>query len=318
VLDSRPDLTDRVDSIVVMGGAVDVPGNVAAALDAEWNLYVDAEAARHVLSSGVPIVFVPLDATNAVPWTVKLVRQLGTLGSSAGRAEHQLVTSRDTLDGIFLWDELAAVVAVRPGTVTIEHRMVAIDDTGVIRDDPTGQWVEVAIAADSSVVEEEFLSVLNGGPLPRLDPLTDAESNYFAIVADAVTLLETTLVELYSGGDDATTEPQPAAEQFITAFWDALATLEADLREVAVPATLAELHADLVDAINVTVSRLDEVLAAVAGANGANTWELLDSAVNEIGMEDDMFGPVTEACVRLEDYSVLRDGPAFCDDESGG
>jgi pyrimidine-specific ribonucleoside hydrolase len=318
VLDSRPDLADRVDRIVVMGGAVDVPGNVAAALDAEWNLYVDPEAARRVIASGVPVLLVPLDATNAVPWTDKLVRQLGTLGSSAGRAEHQLVASRDSLDAIFLWDELAAVVAVRPQTVTIEHRMVAIADTGAIRDDPMGRWVEVAVATDVPTVEEEFLSVLNGGPLPKLEPLTDAESTYLAAVTSAHARFEATLVELYSSSEVATTEARPAAERFVTTFWRALATLEADLREMAVPATLVELHTGLVDVIGVTVSRGDEVLAAVAGAEGTETWELLDNAANEVGSEDELFGPVSEACVRIEDYSVLRDGPAFCDDEAGG
>ena len=71
-------------------------------------------------------------------------------------------------------------------------------------------------------------------------------------------------------------------------------------------------------ALGVAVSRRDDGLTAVAGADGANTSELLDNATNAVGSEDDVFGLVSEACERIEDYSVLRDGPAFCTDKAGG
>ena len=54
-----PEPSTNVARIVVMGGAVDVPGNVqpdgaAEPLAAEWNLYVDPAAAAAVLGSGPP------------------------------------------------------------------------------------------------------------------------------------------------------------------------------------------------------------------------------------------------------------------------
>lgn len=55
--------------LVWMGGAVDVPGNVPEAPTAEWNVWVDPEAAEHVLGAGWRIRIVPLDATNKVPIT---------------------------------------------------------------------------------------------------------------------------------------------------------------------------------------------------------------------------------------------------------
>ena len=50
--------------MVVMGGAVDVPGNVTG--HAEFNFYSDPEAARMVLSSGIPLTLVDLAATRQV------------------------------------------------------------------------------------------------------------------------------------------------------------------------------------------------------------------------------------------------------------
>lgn len=50
-----------VGRIVAMGGAVDVPGNITPA--AEFNMYVDPEAAHRVLAAKLPLDLVPLDAT---------------------------------------------------------------------------------------------------------------------------------------------------------------------------------------------------------------------------------------------------------------
>src|SRR5262249_57874145 len=46
---------------VMMAGAVDVPGNVTP--DAEFNAYVDPDAAREVFDAGLRVDLVPLDAT---------------------------------------------------------------------------------------------------------------------------------------------------------------------------------------------------------------------------------------------------------------
>lgn len=59
-----PPLASRLNELVIMGGAIEVPGNAAPL--AEANFFTDPEAARIVLSSGIPIVLVPLDATEQV------------------------------------------------------------------------------------------------------------------------------------------------------------------------------------------------------------------------------------------------------------
>jgi purine nucleosidase len=51
--------------IVVMGGAFHIPGNTGPV--AEFNFYVDPEAADEVMNAGLPITLVPLDATTRSP-----------------------------------------------------------------------------------------------------------------------------------------------------------------------------------------------------------------------------------------------------------
>src|SRR5262245_60643012 len=54
----------RVARLVIMGGAVDVAGNVTPT--AEFNMHVDPEAAARVFAAELPIDLVPLDATHQV------------------------------------------------------------------------------------------------------------------------------------------------------------------------------------------------------------------------------------------------------------
>ena len=62
-----------VEEIVISGGAVAVPGNLGDGgyyqtdnTAAEWNIYLDAFAAKLVFESGMKITLVPLDVTNRV------------------------------------------------------------------------------------------------------------------------------------------------------------------------------------------------------------------------------------------------------------
>ncbi len=76
-------IATRIRSIVWMGGALNVPGNVNPAVEpghdgsAEWNVYWDPIAAHQIWATKIPIVLCPLDITNHVPVTPDLVRRLG-------------------------------------------------------------------------------------------------------------------------------------------------------------------------------------------------------------------------------------------------
>jgi inosine-uridine nucleoside N-ribohydrolase len=74
-------LVQRLAGVVIMGGAVTVPGNVTPV--AEFNMYVDPEAAQVVFSSGLAITLIGLDITERVRLTAEMIDQhLGPTGSS--------------------------------------------------------------------------------------------------------------------------------------------------------------------------------------------------------------------------------------------
>ena len=108
--------------IVVMGGAVSVPGNVTPA--AEFNFYVDPEAAAAVFNAGLPIELIPLDVTRQVLLTRAALAEV--VGPAPGRRARFVEDfSRFGFDfadshgegGIALHDPLAVAAAVDPGLV---------------------------------------------------------------------------------------------------------------------------------------------------------------------------------------------------------
>lgn len=80
-LRDAPDCAAGIEQIVLMGGAYFEVGNITPA--AEFNIYVDPEAADIVFSSGIDIVVAPLDLTHkaltSAAWSANM-RQLGRLG----------------------------------------------------------------------------------------------------------------------------------------------------------------------------------------------------------------------------------------------
>ena len=72
-LNADPELAGMVRSLVMMGGSLS-GGNITPA--AEFNVYVDPEAARIVFQSGIPVTMVGLDVTRKTSLTEDHVRQL--------------------------------------------------------------------------------------------------------------------------------------------------------------------------------------------------------------------------------------------------
>ena len=109
--------------LVVMGGAVRVPGNVTPC--AEFNIFVDPDAAQEVMESGIPITLVPLDATRQVRLTrERLRRHLGTSRRPLATAMRAL--TRDLLSGSLgregfpMHDPLAVASVIVPGLLRTE------------------------------------------------------------------------------------------------------------------------------------------------------------------------------------------------------
>ncbi len=77
-----PELVEKVQEIVLMGGAYFEVGNITPA--AEFNIYVDPEAAKIVFDAGVPIVVMPLDVTHKALTTRPRVDAFRAMGTKVG------------------------------------------------------------------------------------------------------------------------------------------------------------------------------------------------------------------------------------------
>jgi inosine-uridine nucleoside N-ribohydrolase len=93
-IQKEPRILDAIPEIVIMGGAHD-HGNITAS--AEFNIWLDPEAARIVVNCGRPLRMVPLDATHQALVSTDDAARLRALGTPAGEAAARFVLQR--IDG---------------------------------------------------------------------------------------------------------------------------------------------------------------------------------------------------------------------------
>jgi purine nucleosidase len=127
-----PDIVGRVQQIVLMGGAYFEVGNITPT--AEFNIYVDPEAAEIVFKSGIPIVVMPLDVTHKALTTRARVEAFRALGNEAGRmvAEWTDFFERFDMqkygsDGAPLHDPCVIAYLIRPELFAGRHVNVEIE-----------------------------------------------------------------------------------------------------------------------------------------------------------------------------------------------
>lgn len=113
---------NHISRVTWMGGAVAVPGNVTAV--AEFNAWMDPEAADEVLAGDVDVTVVPLDVTHRVPLTADDLSELaghGPVGALAARA-CRYIHQRDGV--IFAHDATAVIAESDPDL--FEWRMLSV------------------------------------------------------------------------------------------------------------------------------------------------------------------------------------------------
>ncbi|WP_289150174.1 nucleoside hydrolase [uncultured Salipiger sp.] len=127
-----PDIVSRVKRIVLMGGAYFEVGNITPA--AEFNIYVDPEAAALVFGAGVPLVVLPLDVTHKALVTKPRNDAFRALGNRAGTAVAQMTDFFERFDlakygsdGAPLHDPCVTAYLLRPELFSGRHINVEIE-----------------------------------------------------------------------------------------------------------------------------------------------------------------------------------------------
>ena len=143
-----PDIVERVREVVLMGGAYFEVGNITPA--AEFNIYVDPEAAQIVFRSGAPIPVMPLDVTH------KAFRAMGT---EVGRMVAEWTDFFERFDkekygsqGAPLHDPCVIAYLIRPELFTGRHINVEIEVASELtRGMTVADWWRVSARAPNAM-----------------------------------------------------------------------------------------------------------------------------------------------------------------------
>ena len=128
----QPAIAERIAEIVMMGGAYFEVGNITPA--AEFNIYVDPEAADVVLRCGAPITMLPLDVTHQIQSTPERLAAILALGNKSGKAIHAMLTFSEAFDlqkyewaGAPLHDPTVIAYLLQPDLFEGRHCNVTIE-----------------------------------------------------------------------------------------------------------------------------------------------------------------------------------------------
>ncbi|MEM6941049.1 MAG: nucleoside hydrolase [Pseudomonadota bacterium] len=127
-----PDVVPHVHEIILMGGGFFEGGNITPA--AEFNIYVDPQAADIVFKSGAPIVVMPLDVTHKALVTVRRNEAFRALGTKVGVAVAEMTDFFERFDkekygsaGAPLHDPCVTAYLIRPELFSGRHINVEIE-----------------------------------------------------------------------------------------------------------------------------------------------------------------------------------------------
>lgn len=131
-LERAPDIAERIQEIVLMGGAYFEVGNISPA--AEFNTYVDPEAAKIVFNCGAPITVMPLDVTHKALVTSARNNAFRAIGTPVGIAVAEMTDFFERFDkekygsaGAPLHDPCVTAYLIKPDLFTGRHINVEIE-----------------------------------------------------------------------------------------------------------------------------------------------------------------------------------------------
>jgi inosine-uridine nucleoside N-ribohydrolase len=137
LLETHPAIATKIERIVLMGGAV-WAGNQTPS--AEFNIWIDPEAAARVFESGLDLTMVGLDVTNKAVLTTTdadSLRDSGPVGeAAAAMLDFYLGFYNEAYEhgGAPIHDAVAVAHVFRPDLLTVADRHVAVEvATGLCR-----------------------------------------------------------------------------------------------------------------------------------------------------------------------------------------
>jgi purine nucleosidase len=168
LLTVNPELKEKIQEFIIMGGALNVKGNVEEDGhdgSAEWNVYSDPVAFKQILETKLPIKLITLDLTNELPVTKDFVGKLEHLGENS-RASSLAAKLWSLVKGFdyYFWDTITAAVAIEPDLFTFKEMKIDVSTSGRSMGKTSGSMfgkkVQVATQVDKQTFEDLLLSIL--------------------------------------------------------------------------------------------------------------------------------------------------------------
>lgn len=162
-LNVEPELPSMLKKVVIMGGAFWTPGNIKPGHYAEFNLYVDPEAADQVFRANWPdISAVGLDVTHAAPVSAEVWSLIRNSNSAPAQLIQALYRSRvenpDTGQS-YIHDAMAVAAALDPDLIDWEPHDIEMQTDDVHRGQSRlvpGKTVQVAREVDALAFMQHF------------------------------------------------------------------------------------------------------------------------------------------------------------------
>ncbi len=139
-----PELVNKIPEMVIMGGAHHHGNSTASA---EFNIWVDPEAAKVVVNSGIPIRMVPLDATHQALTSLDDCAKFREMGTPAAVATASFTEQRikgynatqpmKVKDTTPIHDALAVCAVIDPSVLITELIHVDVETKGELTDGRT-------------------------------------------------------------------------------------------------------------------------------------------------------------------------------------
>ncbi|WP_350343502.1 nucleoside hydrolase [Proteinivorax tanatarense] len=165
-----PKIDEKIAEIIIMGGAVDVKGNVTE--QAEFNIYADPEAANIVFSGKCGKTLVGLDVTLKVLLTAKELDEISCIKNKVSDAVEKMTRfyldkyeNVNKLAGCALHDPLAVGVAIQPDIVKTTPMYLEVveqegENRGKVLKKAQGEIIKVCKGVDSDKFLRYYIEAL--------------------------------------------------------------------------------------------------------------------------------------------------------------
>jgi inosine-uridine nucleoside N-ribohydrolase len=167
MLDREPEVFRQLKQVVLMGGSIDrgygqpfpdPADGPAHGPDAEWNIINDISGARKLFASGVPVIVMPLDATELPLDEVKrgvLFAHGSPVTDALTLLYHQWGQQTPTL-----FDAMTVTYLLQPQICPVEPIRIRVDDKGYTRREPGPPNAKVCLHADRDAFFDLLLTRL--------------------------------------------------------------------------------------------------------------------------------------------------------------